>query len=162
MNERKSIIGAEVGDGFITFNVAGAGQMQLMVSKCPEDVLQRAMYHGFEQKVRDAGAIARNPKTGRSATPQEKFEAMNKVIEQLHAGQWNVKATSAQALNRAALFEAVAEVRGVLASVVEAKFRDRPDNVLKQFLEHRDIAAAYAKRTAKDSGAADELLAELE
>ena len=162
--ERKSIISAtwDEAGGNITFGVAGIGTMVLNVADMGNTILQTATYHGFEQKVRDAGAIARDTKTGLSATPQEKFDAMQQVVEQLHSGEWNVKASRVQALNRAALFEAVAEVRQREASEVEARFRDRPDEVLRAFLTHGDIAAAYAKRTARDSGQADKLLSELE
>ena len=161
--ERKSIISAvwDEATNSITFGVAGIGNMVLDLDKASATAI-KAKYHGYEQKVRDAGAIPRDVKTGKSATPQEKFDAMQKVVDQLHNGEWNVKGGGQVALNRAALFEAVAEVRGVEAQVVEAKFRDRPDEVLRAFLTHGDIAAAYAKRTARDSGQANKLLEELE
>ena len=161
--ERKSIISAawdEAGNT-ITFGVAGIGSMVLDLGKA-EATSTTAKFHGYEQKVRDAGAIARDTKTGASATPKEKFEAMAAVVEQLHAGNWNVKSRRVQALNRAALFEAVAEVRQRTAEEVEARFRDRPDEVLRAFLTHGDIAAAYARRTARDSGQASRLLEELD
>ena len=168
--ERKSIISAEwdKSAGTITFGVLNIGTMVLDVAAIVDgydnlnDIGQTMMLHGCEQKVRDAAAIARDTKTGQSATPQEKFDAMQAVVDQLHDGQWNVKASRTQALNRAALFEAVAEVRGKDAAEVEAKFRDRPDEVLRAFLTHGDIAAAYARRTAKNSAKADALLGELE
>lgn len=161
--ERKSIISAtwDKASGSITFGVAGIGTMVLDLNKALA-TSEQAMYHGYEQKVRDAAAIPRDTKTGASATPQEKFDAMQAVVDSLHAGVWNVKSSQVVALNRAALFEAVAEVRGVEASVVESRFRDRPDDVLRAFLTHGDIAAAYAKRTARNSGQADALLSELE
>src|SRR3954465_1908501 len=37
------------------------------------------MVHGLKQKVFDAAAIARDPKTGKSATVAQKFEAANDV-----------------------------------------------------------------------------------
>ena len=161
--ERKSIISAvwDEAAASITFGVLNVGQIVLDLNKalaCSE----RAMYHGYEQKVRDAAAIPRDTKTGASASPQEKFDAMQAVVDQLHAGEWNVKASRVQALNRAALFEAVAEVRGRTSEEVASRFQDRPDEVLRAFLTHGDIAAAYAKRTARDSGQADKLLSELE
>lgn len=162
-NERKSIISAtwDQAAGVITFGVAGIGTMVLDLTKALA-TSDQAMYHGYEQKVRDAAAIPRDVKTGRSALPQEKFDAMQRVVDALHAGTWNVKASQVVALNRAALFEAIAEVRNVEAQAVELKFRDRADEVLRAFLTHGDIAAAYAKRTARNSGQADSLLAELE
>ena len=162
-NERKSIISAtwDQAAGVITFGVAGIGTMVLDLAKALA-TSDQAMYHGYEQKVRDAAAIPRDVKTGRSALPQEKFDAMQRVVDALHAGTWNVKASQVVALNRAALFEAIAEVRSVDAAAVALKFQDRADEVLRAFLTHGDIAAAYAKRTARNSGQADSLLAELE
>ena len=161
--ERKSIISAtwDEASNCITFGVAGIGNMVLDLDKA-EATATVAKYHGYEQKVRDAGAIPRDTKTGASATPQEKFDAMQAVVEQLHNGEWNVKSSRTPALNRAALFEAVAEVRARDAAEVAARFQDRPDEVLRAFLTHGDIAAAYARRTARDSGQADKLLSELE
>lgn len=163
-NERKSIISAAVDEqaGTITFAVAGIGQMVLDVGQT-KGTNQRAMYHGYEQKVRDAAAIPRDTKTGASATPKEKYEAMLEVVQNLHDGIWNAKGgASAKALNRGALFQAIGEVRQRDAAEVEAKFRDRPDEVLRAFLTHKDIAGVYARLTTQDTGAADELLSELE
>lgn len=161
--EKKSVISAtwDQATNIITFGVAGIGTLVLDLDKAAATA-EQAKYHGYEQKVRDAAAIPRNTQTGKSASPQEKFDAMERVVEALHAGTWNVKASQVVALNRAALFEAIAEVRGVSAEAVELKFRDRADEVLRAFLTHGDIAAAYAKRTARNSGQADKLLAELE
>lgn len=161
--ERKSIISAkwDTDGNTITFGVAGIGEIVLDLDKA-KATGEQAKFHGYEQKVRDAAAIPRDTKTGLSASPQEKFDAMEGVVESLHEGVWNVKGTTIRALNRPALFQAVAEVRSVDVQVVEARFRDRQDEVLRAFLTHRDIAAAYARLTAKNTGAADELLAELE
>lgn len=162
--ERKSIISAEwdKAAGIITFTVAGIGSIKLDLRKCGEAVTETAAYHGFEQKVRDAAAIPRDTKTGHSASPSEKFEAMQRVVEALHNGIWNAARQAQKALNRAALYEAIANVRKVAAQVVEAKFRERTDDVLRAFLTHREIAAEYARLTASDSGQADALLEELE
>lgn len=166
MNQkRNSIIGHEwdVRAGYITFTVAGAGTCQVNVGALSEEVRTHAMFHGLTQRVQDKAAISRNPDTGRSATPQDKLAAMQALCEHLNnGGVWEMRAASKARLDRAALFEAVAEVSGREASVIEARFRDREDSVLRVMLERADIAAAYAKRTARDSGQADALLAELE
>lgn len=53
--------------------------------------LSRAyMWHGAKQKFIDAGAISRNPETGRSATVADKKAAIMEVIERCTVhGQWN-------------------------------------------------------------------------
>lgn len=163
-SERKSIIAHEwdMEAGVITFTVAGAGTCQLDLNATSEDTRQRALYHGFTQRVQDKAALARNPANGRSATPADKLEAMSKLCEHLNAGgEWEMRAAKAPSLNRAALFEAVAEVRGRQASEVAARFQDRPDEVLRAFLQVGEIAAAYAARVAKGSAVAEALLAEL-
>lgn len=161
--ERKSIISAtwDKAASTITFGVKDIGVTVLEIGKalaCNE----HAMYHGYEQKVRDSAAIPRDTKTGRSASPQEKFDAMEAVVEQLHQGLWNARTSRESALNRQALFAAVAEVSQREVEEVEAKFRDRQDEVLRTFLTRKDIAAVYARLTARDSGQADSLMAELE
>ena len=48
------------------------------------------MWHGAKQKFIDAGAISRNPETGRSATVGDKKAAILEVIERCTVhGQWN-------------------------------------------------------------------------
>ena len=167
--ERKSIISTEwnVDAGIIVFTVKGEGSIKLDLNTLEDNLREQGMFHGFEQKVRDAAAIPRSTSDGASATPSEKLEAMRAVVDNLHAGVWNTKASKTPSLNRAALFEAIAEARStearpISAEEVEAKFRDRQDDVLRAFLTHREIAAAYAKRTARDNGQADLLLEELE
>ena len=162
--ERKSVISAtwDKATKAITFGVTGIGTMVLDLDKMSESMLEHAAFHGLEQKVRDAAAIPRDTKTGASASPQEKYDAMEQIVNQLHNGEWNVKASRELALNRQALFAAVAEVRQRSVEEVESRFRDRQDEVLRAFLTHREIAAAYARLTARDSGQADSLLAELE
>ena len=163
--ERKSIISHawDMENGIITFTVRDAGQCKLDLNTTLEETRQTALYHGFTQKVQDKAAISRNPDTGGSASPKDKLAAMASLCEHLSGGgAWEMRAAAKASLNRAALFEALAEVTGRPADVISIKFADRPDEVLRTFLERKDIAAAYAARTAKDSGRADELLAELE
>lgn len=48
------------------------------------------MWHGAKQKFIDAGAISRNPETGRSATVADKKAAILEVIDRCTVhGQWN-------------------------------------------------------------------------
>jgi hypothetical protein len=53
-----------------------------------------AEMHGFIQKISDRAAIGRDPETGASATPEEKFAAMKECAERLMSGgPWNAVAT---------------------------------------------------------------------
>ena len=46
-------------------------------------------WHGAKQKLVDAAAVSRNPETGRSATIEDKFTAVDEVRQRLLAGEWN-------------------------------------------------------------------------
>lgn len=70
----------------ITWQVKGAGALSLDVSKVNQANRERAMLHGFVQRVSDAAAMSRDTKTGKSATPQEKYEAMQRLVEHYASG----------------------------------------------------------------------------
>ena len=161
---RKKVISYDVNmeAGTITFNVVGAGSCILELEKTTEETRQAALYNGFKQAGGDKAAIPCDPKTGKAATPAEKFARVKAWVEHLNGGgSWELR-SSKPTFNRAALFEAVAEVRGVSAEVVYAKLGAREDAVLQSFLVHREIAAVYARITARgDSGEVDALLEEI-
>ena len=54
-----------------------------------DSVYKQAVYHGLKQKLVDAAAISRNPETGRSASIEDKYQAVKTVYDRLLAGQWN-------------------------------------------------------------------------
>jgi hypothetical protein len=56
------------------------GVITVHVNKLHQDIINAAVLHGLKQKIVDAAAISRNPDTGRSATIQDKFDAMNEVF----------------------------------------------------------------------------------
>lgn len=54
------------------------------------DIQKAAMMHGLKQKLADAAAISRNTDTGRSASIEDKFAAVEEVATRLKAnGGWN-------------------------------------------------------------------------
>lgn len=77
----------------IIFKVKDAGEARLVVGLLSETVRKRATYHGLIQKVSDAAAIPRDTATGKSATPQDKLSAMQRVVEHFASGteEWNAK-----------------------------------------------------------------------
>lgn len=54
-----------------------------------DSVYKQAVYHGLKQKLVDAAAISRNPETGRSASIEDKYQAVKTVYDRLLAGHWN-------------------------------------------------------------------------
>ena len=54
-------------------------------------ILCEAACHGIKQKVNDAAAMSRDPKTGASASDADKIKAMMEVINRLIGGEWNAR-----------------------------------------------------------------------
>lgn len=68
-----------------------AGTISLDPLDLSTEIRAALILHGLKQKICDAAAIPRDTDTGRSATPAEKFAAMQRVATNLLAGEWGVK-----------------------------------------------------------------------
>lgn len=89
-----SIITVTRFDGKLQFTVHGVGTLTLDPNAASAENRSRMMYHGGEQRVRDAAALSVNRDTGKPATPQEKFEAMKRIVDHLNNPantEWNLK-----------------------------------------------------------------------
>ena len=92
-NDTKRIpaVTAEINSTVLTFRGDNGLIISLDAMTLTPEIREAAMMHGLKQKIGDAGAISRNPETGRSATTGDKFDAMREVFERLTATrpQWN-------------------------------------------------------------------------
>lgn len=154
-------------NGVLSFAVAGVdGAVRLCVDELPQEIIHQAVIHGLKQKISDRAAIARDPETGRSATPQEKFDAMQETAKRLASGgPWNAVGGEGGATKRGVLFTALCEL-----------FPTRPPNELREWLARKSkseqaklrksekVAAKIAEIQARngDAGAGDDMLDELE
>lgn len=78
-----------INDRQLVIMCADGQEIRLDATSMGGDIREQAMMHGFKQKLMDAGAISRDPVTGRSATPTDKFNAIREVYDRLLAGEWN-------------------------------------------------------------------------
>lgn len=63
--------------------------LRVYVDCLTPDIRAMALAHGLKQKLVDAAAISRNTETGRSATTEDKYNAVREVFDRLLTGQWN-------------------------------------------------------------------------
>lgn len=63
--------------------------MTIRVGSLPDQILRQATLHGLKQKLVDAAAMSRNPDTGRAASIDDKFNAVDEVLKRLLSGEWN-------------------------------------------------------------------------
>lgn len=166
-----SIISTQRMDGKLIFTVAGAGTLTLDPDKVSAENRSRAMYHGFEQRVRDAGALLRNTDNGASATPQDKLEAMRRITDHLMSGatEWNVKSAGGgsrddsgltlMALMRVrgldidganALVDKIAAAKGLERKAVLANMRDKNADIIRATAEIKAERAAKAAIDVSD------------
>ena len=89
--KRTPAVTAEINSTVLTFRGDNGLIISLDAMTLTPEIREAAMMHGLKQKIGDAGAISRNPETGRSATTGDKFDAMREVFERLTATrpQWN-------------------------------------------------------------------------
>ena len=133
-----------------------------------DGIREQAVYHGLKQKLVDAAAVSRNPETGRSASIEDKYQAVRAVYDRLISGHWNAVrgegGTGTGGLLLAALCRMYAgrktedELREWLAT------KDKKEQAIARKIPK--IAAIIeqikAERGAEDYGVGEDLLNELD
>lgn len=126
-----------------------AGSFNFDCESTTREVFERATIHGFNQKIRDAAAISRNPETGRSATAEDKLAAMRRVADSLLAGSWGVERTGATvAINLDVLIAAIVEVTGALRDKAATLVNDADGKTRAQLRDNPKVAPVYARMMA--------------
>ena len=132
-------------------------------------VMEQAIWHGLKQKLVDAAAISRNPETGRSASIEDKYQAVWTVYDRItRLGEWNAVrgegGTGTGGLLFAALCrmyagrkteEELREWLGTKDKKAQAELRKNPKvaTIIEQI---------KAERGADDDGLGEDLLNELD
>lgn len=110
-----SVITHEIeSDGIIVFNVLNAGKISFNPHNTSVENQERAMAHGFIQRISDAAAIPRDTETGKSATADEKFEAMLKLVKHYESGtaEWSRVRESGEGNSGGLLLAALVKMSG--------------------------------------------------
>ena len=133
---RTPAIDATVSDdrGTLTLAFSNGETLSLHVSQIGVDVAAYALMHGLKQKLVDAAAISRNPDTGRSATIDDKYNAVKEVYDRLLSGQWNK--------NR----ESGAVKGGLLFRALCMFYPDKTPEAIRTFLEAKTAEQKTALR----------------
>ncbi len=106
----------------IVFNVRGAAQdggsksITFDMSKVHPNNAAYAALHGFNQRLRDAAALSRDPKTGKPPSPADRFEAIARLVDHYHSGSpdWNLRVAAGERTSGelGMLAAAIAEFKG--------------------------------------------------
>lgn len=149
----------------LTLTFSNGETLVMTTGQLSVDVANQALLHGLKQKLVDAAAISRNPDTGRSATVDDKYNAVREVYDRLLAGQWNKSRGEGSSTSGGLLFRALCQL-----------YADKTPEAIKAFLDKKTPAEKAALRATSKIAAiidtlradkssdidADELLAGLE
>lgn len=145
-------------------------QLCLIAADLATEIRTYAMMHGLKQKLVDAAAIKRNEETGQPASAEDKFQAVEKVLNRLRSGHWNKPADEASEVGGGLLFRALKrlyptatedKLRKMLAEkskAEQAAMRKHPK--IAPIIE--ELKAEDAAKNADEGSEADDLLADFE
>ena len=124
------------GSGGIRFQCINGQAVQILSSDLTPEVLEPALWHGIKQKCIDAAAISRNPDTGRSATPDDKWAALLEVALRLKTGgPWNKNREAGSGGSGGLLFRALCRM-----------YPNKTPETLREFLAGKSPAEQAALR----------------
>lgn len=151
----------------LTLSFSNGKTLVLSTSQISGDIGRQAMLHGLKQKLVDAAAISRNPDTGRSATVDDKYNAVREVYDRLLTGQWNKNRAEGSGTSGGLLFRALCKMYAAKTPEAIREYLDKRTPDQKTALRKLDKIAAIIEtlRAEKPDVAgvdADALLAELE
>lgn len=139
--------------GSLRFHVRGVAHFDFDLSKVHQSNRQQAEVHGWIQRISDAAAMSRDPKTGLAATPSDKYARMVALRDHYEAGgeQWSRAGTGGT--GKSLTIAAIAELKGVDYATAEQYVDDYAkrnyDGDRKEALEFIRSGPKVAERMAE-------------
>lgn len=120
-------ISADDHESILTVSFSDGRVLELDASALDGTIRLKAMMHGFKQKLLDAGAIARNTATGKSATLEDKFDAVKEVYDRLTGDNptWNKIRAEGAGAGGGLLKRALMQMTGKSAVMIEAFLQEK-------------------------------------
>lgn len=132
----------------MTLTFSSGATLCLRLGQLNADIATQAMWHGLKQKLVDAAAIGRDPDTGRSATIDDKYDAVREVYDRLLSGEWNKTR------------EGGAATGGVMLRALMMVYPTKTKDQLTEYLKGKSAAEKAAlKLVPKIAAAIDTIMA---
>lgn len=150
----------------LAFLAATGDRINAAIDQIPAHLHSALALHGLKQKLIDAAAIARDPETGRSATVQDKWNALQAVWARLLAGEWNAQRGDGTGTG-GLLFKALCRMYPTKTAEAVREWLDKLDDKKKAALRLNPKVAAIIETIRAEQAKAgdidsDELLDELD
>lgn len=154
---RTVAIEAEIAGRVLTLSFSNGKRLEIDADRLTDTICEAALMHGLKQKLVDAAAISRDPTTGRTATIETKFAAVNEVYERLLSGEWNKRREGSGAVSGGLLFAAMCRVYSATKTPEEVKayLATKTDEEKAQMRKIGKIAAAIEAIKAERAKPAD-------
>jgi hypothetical protein len=169
-----SVVTATWAGTVLTLAIKGAGNVVFDMDKVSPVLIERAAMHGFEQRLRDRAAIGRDPKSGASASPADKFARIKSLADHYATedATWEMRGEGGSRRKEADyIIEALARVQGTDVETITARVAAASekhgitvDAYLKKVATSPAVATMIAtiKYGETDAGGADDMLGELD
>jgi len=138
--------------GQLVIAVLGVGSITFDPTKVAAPNRAYAELHGWKQRLSDAGAMSRDPETGRPATAQDKYDAIFALAEHYQSGAVEWSRVGGGGGGKSITIEAIARVKDVDYADAErmvTEFADKaltlPDGTKVSFGGDRKKALAFLR-----------------
>ena len=164
--KRTPTITADIYGSVLTLTFSNGEELRIDAATLSDDIRTQAMMHGLKQKCVDGAAIARNTDTGRSATVQDKFDAVKEIVDRLTGPNpaWNKTRESESTGQANLLIRAIMRLhnkpRDVVEAWLETKDKDQK-TALRKNPKIVEMIAQIQRENAGDTSATDAMLEEL-
>jgi hypothetical protein len=146
-------ITADIFGNVLTLTFSDGRVLTLDAATLTDEIRQAAMMHGLKQKLVDGAAIARNPETGRSATLDDKFNAVKEIYERITdpaAPAWNKgRSGSGDGEGNTLLLRALCKMSGKTPAVMAALLESKTKEEKKALRANPKVAAVIAELQAE-------------
>ena len=166
-----AVVTASWEGSILTLAVKDAGNVTFNMDTVAPTLIERAAMHGFEQRLRDRAAIGRDPKTGASATPQDKFNRIQALATHYaNGGEWEMRGEGGKRKTEAEfILEALAAVQDTDLETMRERVTaaaEKREVTVDAYLKKVATSPAVAQKVAKikfgNAEGADEMLGDLE
>lgn len=154
---RVPVVRTDIFGTTLTLNFSHGKELAVSIDNLSPEIIKQAALHGLKQKLVDAAAIARNPETGRSATVEDKYDAVKTVFDRItrEDGTWNAVREGVERLAGGmfarALMELTKKTKGEIDALLEkytkeeiAALKKNPRIVdIMQRMEREAVAARH-------------------
>jgi len=153
-------VAATIAGPILTLTFSNGMALTVDANALTPDIQQQAMMHGLKQKLIDAAAIARDPETGRTATIDDKYNAVFEVYNRItlpEGSTWNKSRTNGEStgnkggLLARAMMRITSKSRAEITAFLDAKTKEEIA-ALRKNPRIAEVIAQLQVETANTSG----------